>query len=95
MQTSGSLSGITSGTLLGIFTLGMLFPWANEIGALIGGFVSVAFVGWMVIGTQIAITKKQIVYPVKPTSIEGCNNNTLNHYYKYLNETPTVIIADP
>nr|CAD7200095.1 unnamed protein product [Timema douglasi] len=123
VQAVKSLTGIASGSLLGIFSLGMFFPWANpkfprstlylveypkaptgaivgyissllqqkkvkhilnlgsiargprtfsKWGALAGGIVSVAFVGWISLGTQAAIANKQITFPTKPVSIEGC-----------------------
>nr|CAD7268926.1 unnamed protein product [Timema shepardi] len=34
--------------------------------------MSVAFVGWISLGTQAAIANKQITFPTKPVSIEGC-----------------------
>nr|CAD7397771.1 unnamed protein product [Timema poppensis] len=123
VQAVKSLTGIASGSLLGIFSLGMFFPWASpkfprstlylveypkaptgaivgyissllqqkkvkhilnlgsiargprtfsKWGALAGGIVSVAFVGWISLGTQAAIANKQITFPTKPVSIEGC-----------------------
>nr|CAD7449788.1 unnamed protein product [Timema bartmani] len=72
LQAVKSLTGIASGSLLGIFSLGMFFPWANPKGAIAGGIVSVAFVGWISLGTQAAIARKQITFPTKPVSIEGC-----------------------
>ncbi|KAL0276708.1 UNVERIFIED_CONTAM: hypothetical protein PYX00_004221 [Menopon gallinae] len=87
IQTSGSLSGITAGTLLGIFTLGMLFPWANSKGALVGGVCSAIFVGWISIGTQLEIRAKRITFPEKPVSVEGCDNSTLARYHSYVNRT--------
>ncbi|KAL0276709.1 UNVERIFIED_CONTAM: hypothetical protein PYX00_004222 [Menopon gallinae] len=77
IQASASLGGITSGTLLGMFILGMLFPWANSTGALVGGIASASLVGWICIGTQVAVTRKQIILPMKPVSVEGCQNITL------------------
>lgn len=94
-QTSGSLSGITAGTLLGIFTLGMLFPWANSTGALVGGISSALFVGWISIGAQVAIKNKQIIFPQKPVSLDGCDNETLYNYERHLNSTFKLDISDP
>ncbi|KAJ4443728.1 hypothetical protein ANN_05505 [Periplaneta americana] len=78
VQAGKSLAGITAGSLLGVFSLGMFFPWANAKGALAGGVLSMAFVGWISIGSQIAIAKGFIKFPTKPVSIEGCEANLLN-----------------
>lgn len=76
-QASASLGGITSGTLLGMYILGMLFPWANSTGALVGGIASASLVGWISIGTQVAVMNKEIVFPMKSVSVEGCVNVTM------------------
>ncbi|XP_066587746.1 sodium-coupled monocarboxylate transporter 1-like [Prorops nasuta] len=78
IQAGKSLSGITAGPLLGIFTLGMFFPVANSMGALIGGLVSLSFVAWISFGSQAAISTGQIVFPIKPVSVEGCPESLRN-----------------
>jgi hypothetical protein len=43
---------------------------------------SMAFVGWISIGSQIAIAKGQIKFPTKPVSVEGCDIEFLNNTVK-------------
>ncbi|CAD6208628.1 GSCOCG00010605001-RA-CDS [Cotesia congregata] len=73
IQAGKSLSGITAGPLLGIFTLGMFFPCANSTGALVGALVSLHFVAWISLGTQAALSNGIIKIPKKPVSVEGCS----------------------
>ncbi|KAK0176391.1 hypothetical protein PV328_000534 [Microctonus aethiopoides] len=75
IQAGKSLSGITAGPLLGIFTLGMFFPSANSTGALTGALISLNLVAWISLGTQTAISNGIINFPVKPVSIEGCSES--------------------
>lgn len=86
-QTTIMFQAITNGTLLGVFILGMLFPWANSTGALVGAAAGAAFVGWICIGALIGISKKQIIYPTKPVSIEGCDAETLYYFYLNVNQS--------
>ncbi|KAG7214205.1 hypothetical protein KM043_001548 [Ampulex compressa] len=74
IQAGKSLSGITAGPLLGIFSLGMFFPCANSAGALVGGLLSLNLVAWISFGTQAAVADGRIVFPVKPVSLEGCSD---------------------
>lgn len=78
---------ITNGTLLGVFILGMLFPWANSTGALVGAAAGAIFVGWICIGALIGISKNQIKSATKPVSIRGCDPETLYYFYLTINES--------
>ncbi|XKL67966.1 hypothetical protein PGB90_003457 [Kerria lacca] len=74
IQAGKSLSGITAGSLLGVFTLGMFFPCANHKGALAGGLISLSLVAWISIGSQKEIALGNIVYPRKPISVVNCQH---------------------
>lgn len=83
-----SFQAISQGTLLGIFFLGMLFPWANSKGALTGGIAASSLLAWMCIGAQL--NKKQMIVLKKGLTIDGCDNSTLENYYSFLNKTTTI-----
>ncbi|XP_035732267.1 putative sodium-dependent multivitamin transporter isoform X1 [Vespa mandarinia] len=70
------LIGIIGGPLLGIFTFGMFFESANEIGAIVGMIFTVITLGFISYGSKVTIT-------TLPMSIDGCENGTL----LMLNET--------
>ncbi|KAJ9582261.1 hypothetical protein L9F63_003390, partial [Diploptera punctata] len=71
-----TLGGITYGAMLGLFSLGMFFPWANSKGALAGGLSSLLLMGWLVTGAQAAVSRGAIIFDMKPMSTEGCNITT-------------------
>ncbi|CAG2053158.1 unnamed protein product [Timema podura] len=80
-QLSVSLGGVTVGVFLGLFTLGMFFPWANSKGALAGTITGLLFMGWIVIGaenTEATGTKR---FPYLPFSTEGCDNPNATNIY--------------
>ncbi|KAK4876940.1 hypothetical protein RN001_009446 [Aquatica leii] len=72
--------GITAGSLVGIFTLGILFPSANAKGALWGGIAGLLFSAWLVLGKQWYKHKGLLKDTQKPFSVENCTifvNTTL------------------
>ncbi|XP_054271258.1 sodium-coupled monocarboxylate transporter 1-like [Macrosteles quadrilineatus] len=75
LEVALSFNGMAGGIMLGLFSLGMFFPWANSRGALIGSSVAMALIVWIGIGTQIAQTRGFEAEVHKPTSLEGCNCN--------------------
>ncbi|XP_041356385.1 sodium-coupled monocarboxylate transporter 1-like [Gigantopelta aegis] len=55
LQASLSFTGAASGPILGIFALGAFFPWANWIGACVGGVLGLVFPMWIVIGSYSVV----------------------------------------
>uniref|UniRef100_A0A1B0DBD6 Sodium/solute symporter n=1 Tax=Phlebotomus papatasi TaxID=29031 RepID=A0A1B0DBD6_PHLPP len=70
-----SIGGVTAGTLLGIFTLGMVCPRANTTGARWGAYVSLAIVSGIVLGAQLNIMQGNLKYPSLPLNVHGCNSS--------------------
>lgn len=71
-QVSMSLTGITAGSMLGLFSLGMLVPWATTKGAVVGGIVSMALMVWIIGGAQWNMALKRFIYKPLPASTAGC-----------------------
>ncbi|ALC38209.1 CG8451 [Drosophila busckii] len=70
-----SMTAIAAGTTFGLFTLGMLVPWANNIGTAIGGIASALLSGWISFGTQFAIAAGELNSQKLDVSVEGCAAN--------------------
>ncbi|XP_043505174.1 sodium-coupled monocarboxylate transporter 1-like [Polistes fuscatus] len=81
-QVSMSLTGITSGSMLGLFSLGMLVPWATTKGAVVGSSFSMALMVWIVAGAQWNMALKKLIYKPLPTSTAECflKDDTLNNH---------------
>lgn len=71
-----SMTAIAAATTFGLFTLGMLVPWANNIGTAIGGISGALLAGWISFGTQITIAAGQLNSQKLNVSMESCPGNT-------------------
>lgn len=71
-QLSLTVTGITAGAMLGLFSLGMLVPWATTKGAVAGGLVSMATMIWIIVGAQWHMVNNRFSYPSLPATTEGC-----------------------
>lgn len=72
MQVALTFNGMVGGVTLGLFSLGMFFPWANSKGAIVGGLSALGLVLWMGLGNQIAQASGQLFYELKETSVDFC-----------------------
>ncbi|XP_025829264.1 sodium-coupled monocarboxylate transporter 1-like [Agrilus planipennis] len=87
LAMSGALTSIAAGTTFGVFSLGMLIPWANSKGALAGGISGAIVSGIISFGIQY-VNGAGLVVPHKiPGSVEACEtiygikiNNTMKRY---------------
>ncbi|GAB0086784.1 hypothetical protein DMENIID0001_009630 [Sergentomyia squamirostris] len=68
-----TVSGITTGPLLGLFLLGMFVPQANNKGAVAGAISAFSILGIMLIGSQIF----GVPATPLPFSTEGCDASLL------------------
>jgi solute carrier family 5 (sodium-coupled monocarboxylate transporter), member 8/12 len=67
-----SLTAIAAGTTFGVFSLGMLNPWANSKGAIFGAVTGALMSGWVSLGTQAAAASGQVVPHKLTVSVEAC-----------------------
>ncbi|KAK5645805.1 hypothetical protein RI129_004269 [Pyrocoelia pectoralis] len=77
MQIALSFNGMVGGVTLGLFSVGMFFPWANSKGALTGATLALALVLWMGMGQQVSVANGTYTVQQKAISVEGCH--CLNH----------------
>ncbi|KAI4470149.1 sodium-coupled monocarboxylate transporter [Holotrichia oblita] len=66
------LTGLAQGPLVGLFTLGMMFPVSNSKGAITGGLTAIIIVAWMLIGAYYYAGKGILREITKPVSVDGC-----------------------
>lgn len=72
-----TVTGIFVGATFGVFTMGMLYPWANSKGVLVGTIVSVAVMTVLAFNSMHNSSKFQ--YERLPMSIGGCSDEILAH----------------
>ncbi|XP_029664793.1 sodium-coupled monocarboxylate transporter 1-like [Formica exsecta] len=68
LSVTNSLAAIAAGTSFGVFTLGILFPWANSKGAFIGAIAGFMMSGWVSFGANAAIGSGLVVPKKLPVS---------------------------
>ncbi|XP_036976770.1 sodium-coupled monocarboxylate transporter 1 isoform X2 [Acanthopagrus latus] len=90
LQAAISIFGIIGGPLLGLFTLGILCPFANSKGVLLGLMSGLVVSLWLGIGAQIYPPTPAMTRPLSLTT-EGCNFTTTDSF----NWTSTVQPTQP
>uniref|UniRef100_A0A671YGP3 Solute carrier family 5 member 8 n=1 Tax=Sparus aurata TaxID=8175 RepID=A0A671YGP3_SPAAU len=79
LQAAISIFGIIGGPLLGMFTLGVLCPFANSKGVLLGLMSGLVVSLWLGIGAQIYPPTPAMTRPLSLTT-EGCNFTTTDSF---------------
>uniref|UniRef100_A0A1I8IAS4 Fibrinogen C-terminal domain-containing protein n=2 Tax=Macrostomum lignano TaxID=282301 RepID=A0A1I8IAS4_9PLAT len=72
LQASLAFTGSFGAPLLGLFSMGVLFPFVNKYGALVGSVCGLIISGWLSIGSYL--NGKQLVG--LPTNISNCDVGT-------------------
>lgn len=80
LAVTNSLAAIAAGTSFGVFTLGLLFPWANSKGAFIGTIAGFMMSGWVSFGAN-AVIASGLVVP-KKLPIPECEGNVSSNFLK-------------
>lgn len=84
LQLASSLSAIAASTSCGVFTLGMLVPWASSKGALIGAICGAFMTGLVSFGSQFATASKSVIPHKLPVFI---NETCFERYSLFSNIT--------
>jgi len=87
LQAALSILGILGGPLVAVFTMGIVFPFANQKGAICGSVAGVAF-GWVIFGFSKADPKSSILKSYIPPHVDfaQCNGNWTNDIDHYLDQ---------
>ncbi|KAL1376891.1 hypothetical protein pipiens_016617 [Culex pipiens pipiens] len=86
LQLSMSLGSVSNGPLLGIFTIGVLIPWIEGTGAIIGGTIGLVVMSWVCFKAQIAIASGELAFNPKPVDTQGCS-------YHFIGSEPMSMLA--
>lgn len=79
IESSQLMTSATSGPLLGVFLLAMLFPSVNWKGAVAGMLWSHIIILWITFGGWMNVEKKTELLPL---SIDGCDNSSFNPHIR-------------
>lgn len=85
-----SVLGSISGPVLGLYLLGMFIPWTTSLGAITGTFAGLAFMIWILIGSNFLMTMKPTVL-MPPISTDQCTNSS-NDFFLNLTSTTAYVL---
>lgn len=75
LQLSMSLPSTVTGSLFGVISIGLFFPWIGKRAAFYGAIFAAFLMIYWVARAQIDAARGLVHLETKPTSIEGCEYN--------------------
>lgn len=72
LQLATTLGAVMQGPMLMIFFIGICVPWVNSKSMLTGAITGFVFMTWICMKAQWAIYTKELTFPTKEISVEGC-----------------------
>ncbi|GAB1602027.1 sodium-coupled monocarboxylate transporter 1-like [Argonauta hians] len=92
LQASLSLYGTLSAPILGLYSLGMLVPWANYWGAYAGLFSSIGLMSWISVGQYVT----KLPRDHSPFHVYGCpwNRTLINQTLTFTEHNMTLVFQD-
>ncbi|KAI8129726.1 Sodium-coupled monocarboxylate transporter 1 [Lucilia cuprina] len=82
MQLSATVNSISTGPMLGVFTVGMTMPFVKTESVLTGCTTAALTMAYVAIRSQIDSATGVLKFPTKPVSVEGCT-----YEFEALNKT--------
>ncbi|XP_065354358.1 sodium-coupled monocarboxylate transporter 2-like [Calliphora vicina] len=82
MQLSATVNSISTGPMLGVFTVGMTMPFVKTESVLTGCITAALTMAYVAIRSQIDSATGVLKFPTKPVSVEGCT-----YEFEALNKT--------
>ncbi|XP_058469651.1 solute carrier family 5 member 6a [Solea solea] len=95
LQAALSIFGMVGGPLLGLFCLGLFFPWANPIGAVVGLAAGLIMAFWIGIGSYVMRMSGPALPPLNTTALPPFDNMTTTVMTALVSATTSTITAKP
>uniref|UniRef100_A0A0K8U1A2 Sodium-coupled monocarboxylate transporter 2 n=1 Tax=Bactrocera latifrons TaxID=174628 RepID=A0A0K8U1A2_BACLA len=91
LQLVITITGINTGSVVGVFLLGMLVPRTNGKVAVVSIIFSILSMFWIIINGQMRAKEGAIRYTPLPSNIEGCAAHNLQVLTKSISNTTNAV----
>lgn len=75
LQLSMSVPATCTGSLFGVFIIGMFLPWIGKRASFLGAIIGSSIMIYIVVRAQLDMIHGSFRFETKPTSVDGCSYN--------------------